>query len=99
MSSRPVCTFPFDLITLNHFAHIFNFFSWLFNLLYLTCVMVNKTVKKKKKKRKKKKLNLNSHIGILKTLIRNGLQGLFFPLNKQVRDYSVFIKGMYNVLN
>ena len=74
MSSRPVHTFPFDLITLNHFAHIFNFFSWLFNLLYLTCVMVNKTVKKKKK------INLNSHIGILKTLIRNGLQGLFFFL-------------------
>ena len=45
-SSRPVRTFPFDLITLNHFAHIFNFFSWLFNLLYVTCVMVNKAVKK-----------------------------------------------------
>ena len=25
-SSRPVRTFPFDLITLNHFAHIFHFF-------------------------------------------------------------------------
>ena len=46
-SSRPVRTFPFDLITLNHFAHIFHFFSWLFNLLYVTCVMVNKAVKKK----------------------------------------------------
>ena len=43
-SSRPVRTFPFDLITLNHFAHIF---SWLFNLLYVTCVMVNKAIKKK----------------------------------------------------
>ena len=49
-SSRPVRTFPFDLITLNHFAHIFHFFSWLFNFLYVTCVMVNKAVKKKKKK-------------------------------------------------
>lgn len=49
-SSRPVRTFPFDLITLNHFAHIFHFFSWLFNLLYVTCVMVNKAVKKKKLK-------------------------------------------------
>ena len=47
MSLRPVRTFPFDLITLNHFAHIFNFFSSLFNLLYVTCVMVNKAVKKK----------------------------------------------------
>ena len=47
-SSRPVRTFPFDLITLNHFAHIFLFFSWLFNLLYVICVMVNKAVKKKK---------------------------------------------------
>lgn len=46
-SSRPVRTFPFDLITLNHFAHIFPSFSWLFNLLYVTCVMVNKAVKKK----------------------------------------------------
>ena len=50
-SSRPVRTFPFDLITLNHFAHISHFFSWLFNLLYVICVMVNKAVKKKKKKR------------------------------------------------
>ena len=25
----------------------FIFFSWLFNLLYVTCVMVNKAVKKK----------------------------------------------------
>ena len=48
-SSRPVRTFPFDLITLNHFAHIFHFFSSLFNLLYVTCVMVNKAVKKKVK--------------------------------------------------
>ena len=48
-SSRPVRTFPFDLITLNHFAHIFHFFSSLFNLLYVTCVMVNKAVKKKSK--------------------------------------------------
>ena len=45
-SSRPVRTFPFDLITLNHFAHIFYFFSWLFNFLYVTCVMVNKAVTK-----------------------------------------------------
>ena len=25
-------------------------------------------------------------------------KGFFFPFNKQVRDYSMFIKGMYNVL-
>ena len=54
-SSHPVRTFPFDLITLNHFAHIFHFFSWLFNLLYVTCVMVNKAVKKKQKQKNKEK--------------------------------------------
>ena len=48
-SSRPVRTCPFDLITF----HVFFISFWLFNLLYLTCVMVNKAVKKKKKKKKK----------------------------------------------
>ena len=43
-SSRPVRTCPFDLITF----HVFFISFWLFNLLYLTCVMVNKAVKKKK---------------------------------------------------
>ena len=33
------------LITLHIY---FIFFSWLFNFLYVTCVMVNKAVKKKK---------------------------------------------------
>ena len=31
--------------------HIYIISSWLFNLLYLTCVMVHKAVKKKRKKR------------------------------------------------
>ena len=48
-SSRPVRTCPFDLITF----HVFFISFWLYNLLYLTCVMVNKAVKKKKKKKKK----------------------------------------------
>ena len=43
----PVCTCPFDLITF----YVFFISFWLFNLLYLTCVMVNKAVKKKKKKK------------------------------------------------
>ena len=52
-SSRPVRTFPFDLITSYHFAYIFHFFSVIYLiLLYVTCVMVNKVVKKKKKKKK-----------------------------------------------
>ena len=46
-SSRPVRICPFDLITLYHFVYIFHFFFRLFILLYVTCVMVNKAVKKK----------------------------------------------------
>ena len=48
-SSRPVRTFPFDLITLYHFVYIFLFFfGYLFILLNVTCVKVYKAVKKKK---------------------------------------------------
>ena len=45
---RPVRTCPFDLITL----HLYFISSWLFTLLYVTCVMVNKAVKKKNIKKK-----------------------------------------------
>ena len=47
-SSRPVRTFPFDLIALNHFAYIFHFFflGCLICCMYVSCVMVNKAVKK-----------------------------------------------------
>ena len=48
----PRVPFAPALLTLSLFTYFFISF-WLFNLLYLTCVMVNKAVKKKKKKKKK----------------------------------------------
>ena len=47
----PRVPFAPALLTLSLFTYFFISF-WLFNLLYLTCVMVNKAVKKKKKKKK-----------------------------------------------
>ena len=46
----PRVPFAPALLTLSLFTYFFISF-WLFNLLYLTCVMVNKAVKKKKKKK------------------------------------------------
>ena len=50
----PRVPFAPSLLTLYHFkslcTYISFFFSWLFNLLYVTCVMVNKAVKKKSSK-------------------------------------------------
>ena len=53
----PRVPFAPALLTLSLFTYFFISF-WLFNLLYLTCVMVNKAVKKKKKKKKGNETNV-----------------------------------------